>query len=108
MNDLLPLDINSLPDLAGMEESSTELGWTYTYERQGFLQGLVRSSTFEGKIRYDLEDIVNDFNGMDHDTFVFILTKLYDNQMDRVSHRGDLSNMGAINKYLKGKVNNDT
>lgn len=59
--------------------------WEYEGYQQDYLQSLLNTSTFEGKVLDRLENEINDIKNMDKNNYDKILFTLYTNQLDRIT-----------------------
>lgn len=80
-------------------DNQVEEEWKYEYYMQDYLLSLLSESTFEGRLRGQIENEIND-KEMSKENYDKIVFKLYSNQLDRISSGLNYSATDIL-KHLK-------
>lgn len=59
--------------------------WQYEYGYHDYLLSLLSTSTFEGRLKEQIEREINDTENMSKEMYDRIVFKLYSNQLDRIT-----------------------
>lgn len=89
--------MTSLSNAFSQEDVSV---WEYTWNMQDHLTSLLQTSSYGSPYRESIERDIDNMN-MDEDEYHALLFSLQSNQMDPVSHRGNLYNQKDINRHLR-------